>query len=277
MIANVLLHASSGHADPEQGPCRYAVELARAFGAHLTALLFELEVYFPTGAYDHAWSVEAREAVEMHDRAILRRARELRQAAEGGGVPIEVRTDSSYAYGVPGIVADYAKLNELTVAGIEGGGLLSERGIAEHVLFASGRPMIVVPTDHPGRFACDRIVVAWDFSREAARALADAAPFLRRAAEITIVTVTDDKHFDNRLPASHLVDALARGGVAAQLVEASRGSARVGDVLLGSARVRSADLLVMGGYGHSRFRELVLGGATREILPAARLPVLLSH
>jgi nucleotide-binding universal stress UspA family protein len=277
MISNVLLHVSGENAAPEQGPCRYAVDLAQAFGGHLTALVFELDVHSPTGADDLALTAAGHEAVNVRNRAVVRRGRELQQAAERAGVAVEVITDACYAYGVPGIVADHAKLNELTVAGIDNSGLLSERGIAEHVLFESGRPMIVVPKAYSGSFACDRIVVAWDFSRTAARALFDAHPFLSRASEVTVVTATDDKEFNNRLSGDRLINALARRDVAAQLIEVSRGSASIGELLLSVAHDRNADLLVMGGYGQSRWREFVLGGATRHILQGANLPVLMSH
>lgn len=276
MIANVLLHVSGENADAKAGPGSYAIGLALAFEAHLTALVFELDVH-STGADDLLITKAGREAVDVRNRSAARRARELERAAGASGVSTSVVTDAIYAYGVPGIVADYAKLNEVTVAGTDTTGLLSERAIAEHVLFESGRPIICVPKDYARGFRCDRIVVAWDFSRAAARALLDAYPLLRRAAQVTILTVTDDKSFDNHLSGDRIATMLHRSGIKAESIQASRGASGIGAALLGAARARDADLLVMGGFGHARWREFILGGATRHILLSAEIPVLLSH
>jgi nucleotide-binding universal stress UspA family protein len=278
-IGNVLLHAAAETVDAERGPAAYALGLAAAFRAHLTALVLEVDVYTPSSAYApaRALAAEARAAVEARNRGAAARAARLRERAARDGLSAEVVTDRSYAYGVPEVAADHARLHDVTVAGVDESGLLSERAVAEHVLFASGRPLIVVPGDREGGFACGRVVVAWDFGRAAARALADAAPFLARAAEVSVVTLADDKRVDTSLTGGHVVAALARRGVAARFEEVRRGSAAIGDALLGCARERNADLLVMGGYGHSRLRELVLGGATRGVLGSASLPVLMSH
>jgi len=198
-------------------------------------------------------------------------------AAETAGVSTDVITDATYAYGAPGIVADYAKLNEVIVVGIDKTGLLSERAIAEHVLFEAGRPIVCVPRDYAQGFKCDHIVVAWDFSRAAARALLDAYPFLRRAKQVTILTVSDDKSFDNHLSGGRMMPMLERSGVKAECIQVSRGGSGIGTALRAAAKARGADLLMMGGFGHARWREFILGGATRDILQNANLPMLPSH
>ena len=276
-ISNILLHASAEHVDPHRGPAAYAISLATTFGAHLTSLVFELDIYSPSGAYGRSIAAEARALVEARNHEALAGAARLREAAAEAKLSADIITTRSYAYGVPEIVADHARLSDVTVAGMDPSGPLSEHGIAEHVLFQSGRPLIVVPAEHLGGFACERIVVAWDFGRTSARALADAAPFLARATEVTIVTFGDDKRIDTSLTGDHVVAALLRRGVAARFEQVARGSATIDAALLSQARRRKADLLVMGGYGHSRFREFILGGATRGVLQTATLPVLLSH
>lgn len=277
MVSNVLLHVSGEMADAGAGPGRYAVELCRAFGAHLTALVFELDVYSPTGAYDRAMTDAGRDAVAAWNKATVSRAEDLLAAATAAGVSNVVRTSATYAHGVPGIVADHAKLNDVVVPGIDAGGLLSERAIAEHVLFESGRPIIAVPRSHRVGVVAERIVVAWDYSRAAARALHDAMPFLHKASEVTLLTVVDDKSFDNRLPVDVLLEALGRRGINVCTQQRSRGKAAIAETLLDAARDANAELLVMGGYGHSRWREFVLGGATRGMLETTSVPVLLSH
>lgn len=277
MIGSILLHVSAENLDPKLGAGAYALSLARTFGAHLTVLAFELDIYSPTGAYGRAMAAEARAAVEARNQDAVARAGRFREAAAAAGVTAEVITDRSYAYGVPEVVADFARINDITVAGIDQSGLLSERGVAEYVLFESGHPVIVVPRGHADGFACERLVVAWDFGRTSARALADAAPFLERAREVSVVTFAGDKPIDTRLSSDQLVMALDRRGIAARFEEAQRGASSIDAALLEYAGGKRADLLVMGGYGHSRFREFVLGGATRGVLLSASLPVLLSH
>lgn len=154
-----------------------------------------------------------------------------------------------------------------------------------YVVIHSGRPVLLLPFGigecDPGR----RILVSWDASREAARALQLALPLMAAATSVTIAVF--DTRGDNRTvadaTAADPVQYLARHGIAAELlvapVEHKRGTRRhdVGDALLLLAAARSADLLVMGAYGHSRFRETILGGATRTVLEGMTIPVLMAH
>jgi hypothetical protein len=152
-ISNVLLSAAAGRLDVERGPAAYALGLAASFRAHLTGVVFEPDVYAPA-VLDPAAAAEAREAAEARRRATAACADKLREAASRVGVSVEVVTDDVLAYGIPAGVADHARLNDVTVAGVDPSGLLSEREIAEHVLFASGRPLIIVPADQRRGFAC---------------------------------------------------------------------------------------------------------------------------
>lgn len=157
-----------------------------------------------------------------------------------------------------------------------GRGAGSHRMTAEELVFSSGRPTLIVPDDKDVG-TLDHVVIAWDGSRVAARAVADARPFLERATAISIVTVTDEK----LLPREDVGDRLAHG-LAARGLRARAESIHTGDNDIGAALQEHAikingDLLVMGGWGHSRLRDLVLGGATEGILADLRLPVLMSH
>ena len=154
-----------------------------------------------------------------------------------------------------------------------------------YVVIHSGRPVLLLPCEmgacDPGR----HILVSWDASREAARALQLALPLMTRAETVTVAVF--DTRSGNRTvadaTAADPVPFLARHGVRAELsivpVEQKRGHRRhdVGDALLSLATERSADLLVMGAYGHSRFRETILGGATRSVLEGMTIPVLMAH
>jgi nucleotide-binding universal stress UspA family protein len=148
--------------------------------------------------------------------------------------------------------------------------------LAEAAFLRTGRPAIIVPSigAKPGPARC--AMVAWNRSREAARAVHDALPFLIEA-ERTIVLSIDAPAAGAEASGSDLAAHLARHGVRAEVSALPSGGLTAGDAILARAADESAELLVMGGYGHSRMRELVLGGATRQILTQMSLPTLMSH
>ncbi len=148
-------------------------------------------------------------------------------------------------------------------------------GIAtlEAALFDTGRPVLVAPPSAPSGTA-GHVALAWNGTREAARAVWAARPFLAVAERISIVTVIQDGWEASPV---ELATYLARHGVDAETHLVKLGDVEVGERLLASAGQLEADVLVMGGYGHSRLRELVLGGATRSVLEQASLPVLMAH
>jgi nucleotide-binding universal stress UspA family protein len=152
----------------------------------------------------------------------------------------------------------------------------TSRAIAQDVIFGSGRPVILLP-DRAVVDTMDHIAIAWDGSRVAARALADAAVLLERISQISVLTVVDEKTREQPDLAERLVDMLRRRGVAAQGFSIAGEDCPIGTSLQAHAVERGARLLVMGGYGHSRVRDFVLGGATKDILGDLQLPVLLSH
>jgi nucleotide-binding universal stress UspA family protein len=273
----VMLHTAAENLDPDRGPASYALGLAVAFEAHLTGIVVQLDASSAESADRASGQADLEPAVERGNSAARTRAEQLKHRAQSFGVTVELLTNPSQAYTVPHVVADHARLCDVAVAGVTDTGLLSERSIAEYVLFQSGRPLIVVPQRYDGPFACRRVTVAWDFERTAARALGDALPFLRRAAEVTLLTVDADKAIDTSLTTSDVLTSLQRRGIRARLEQIERQGQSIGDAIQQYALLQDSDLLVMGGYGHSRFRDFVLGGATRQILASPRLPTLLSH
>lgn len=150
------------------------------------------------------------------------------------------------------------------------------RMTAEAVVFGSGRPTLIFP-DSTEVGVLDHVVIAWDGSRVAARAVADARPFLERASTVTVVTVTDEKPLPGHGIGERLALGLRARGLVAAAVSIQAGDRSIGAALQEHALGIGGKLLVMGGYGHSRVRDFVLGGATDGILTDLRLPVLLSH
>lgn len=150
------------------------------------------------------------------------------------------------------------------------------RMTAEGLVFNSGRPVVLVPGT-PQLGALDRIILAWDGSAVAARAVADAEPFLQRASWVSVMTVVDEKPISDKEIGKQLAEKLKRRGVAAEPTSISAEDCPIGETLQAHALDAGAGLLVMGGYGHSRLRDFVLGGATEDVLSELRLPILMSH
>jgi nucleotide-binding universal stress UspA family protein len=173
------------------------------------------------------------------------------------------------------VAAGQARYHDLTLFGWDSDDE-ARRGVIEAVLFGSGRPVVLLPerAELPNY---GTVVIGWDGSAVAARAVADAAQFLVKAQKVIVATVTDEKPLGKDKLGERLVEYLERGGVPAEsrgLISRNRPIART---LQDEALAANAGLLVMGGYGHSRLRDFVLGGATRGVLADLRVPTLLSH
>jgi nucleotide-binding universal stress UspA family protein len=152
----------------------------------------------------------------------------------------------------------------------------STHTLAEDVIFGSGRPAILLPElVKPAAF--DHVAIAWDGSRVAARAVADATPLLRRASKISVMTVTDEKALPEGDPGARLGIGLRERGLSAEAHAVLSAGSDIAVTLQENAIRLGANLLVMGGYGHTRMRDFILGGATDGILRDLCLPVLISH
>ena len=152
----------------------------------------------------------------------------------------------------------------------------TSRMTAEAIVFGSGRSTLLLP-DSTNIGALEHVVIAWDGSRVAARAVADARPFLERASRITVVSVTDEKPLPGKDIGDRLADGLRTRGLSVEAASIHAGDVSIAVALQEHALKIGGKLLVMGGYGHSRVRDFVLGGATEGVLADLRLPVLLSH
>lgn len=149
--------------------------------------------------------------------------------------------------------------------------------MAEGLVFEAGRPVLLLPERGGTPLRFDHIVIGWDGSRAAARALADALSFCKTATKVTIASVTKDKDLSKAAASSDVVRHLGRHGITAEAIEIPADGSDAGLVLQSYCERSGGDLLVMGAYGHSRVREFVLGGATRSVIEAPKLPIFLSH
>jgi len=240
---------------------RFAVALAERFDAHLAGL------YGAPPTRPELPQVARRARERFEDIAGQRRISMEWRAAHGFPVDAAV------------VQARYVDL--VILGQLEPGNALASVDCPppEEVALSVGRPVLVVP--YVGQYAAagPRALVAWNASREATRAINDALPLLAAAGSVTVLTVDPvvghDEH--GEVPGADIGLYLARHGIKAHVEEAVSGEVGVGDVVLSRAADMGADLLVMGAYGHSRVRELVLGGVTRTILKSMTLPVLMSH
>lgn len=150
-----------------------------------------------------------------------------------------------------------------------------EQDFAERFVLGAGRPVLVLPFKGQTTLNFDQMMVAWDDSREAARATFDALPFLQKSKNTRVVTV--DVSVGGALPAGSIAETLDRHNVKTEITNVSSDGLSIGDTLLRAAKDYGADLIVLGAYGHSRFSEMIFGGATRHILKNLDRPVLMSH
>ncbi len=289
-IRTILAAVSGGGASA--GVIELACRLAHRFDSHLEALHARPDPRemvaaaadgFATPLSGDIIEQAMRDAADMaaaarriFDAALARHALPLREAPPPPGTdPALLRQASACwrettGYGAT-TVADRARLFDLLILGRSGRVVDQPYSDAiEEALLASGRPVLIAPTEPP-KVLGETIALAWNDSPESARALAGAMPFLRAAHAVHVLSIGETG-------AGELVRQLGWYGVRATADAVDRVEhVGPGELLLAAARDRAADLLVMGGYGHAPWRELLFGGATRQVIGASLLPLLLSH
>ena len=194
---------------------------------------------------------------------------------------IDLRNAEALSRDLGRVAAVHARYADVAVMSRpqDGAGAELREEIIEGVLFHSGRPALIAPPGWTGTGIGKRVVVAWDASREATRALSEAQSILEKAEQIVVVTV-DAKpkmfgHGDQ--PGANIAGHLSRRGLPAEVRNVDSMGRSASLAILDEAMALGADLVVMGGYAHSRLRELVFGGATRELLRTATVPLLMAH
>jgi nucleotide-binding universal stress UspA family protein len=199
----------------------------------------------------------------------------VKQLASQEGVNVVTDETSAAPAEFGNVAAAHARYYDLTVVPCDAQNETA-RMTAEALVFGSGRPVIMVPGT-PLLRSLDHVMVAWDGSTVAARASSDAQPLLHRASHVSIVTVVDEKPINNKDIGKQLAEKLKRRGLTAEALSITAEDCPIGETLQAYALDMGAGLLVMGGYGHSRLRHFVLGGATEDVLSELRLPILMSH
>jgi nucleotide-binding universal stress UspA family protein len=277
MIKDIVVNLSVGEAS--DAGTEYAVSVAAAFQAHLAGIGFVYEpvVYGSPFEGSTAGLIDAERARRLH--AAKTAVRKLEESARRNGISIETRLlEANFANAGDqfGVVARRFDLSIITQA--EPRKLVPEEMIIESALFNSGRPVLVVPYIQKTGLKLDHVMVCWDGSRNAARATADAIPFLSRAKSVDVVMITNgERAKSDELPGADIAQHLARHGLNIEVKRITAVDTDVPNAILSYAADIGADFMVMGGYGHSRLREFVLGGATRGVLGSMTVPTLMSH
>ena len=276
MIKDIVVNLS---VDPGRDVAgKYAISLAEAFGAHLAAVAFSYEPIIPPTIMGGVPASFIDEQRAHSDKEAGNAIAAFEGAARRAGISSESRSLTASLAGAADMFGRIARRFDLSVVGqAEPDKVAPEELIVEGALFASGRPVLMVPYIQKSGVKLDRVMVAWDGSRSAARAVADAMPLLGKADAIDVVIVADDRGKSDELPGADIAQHLARHGLKVDLKRIVAGGEDVASTLLSHAADTSADFIVMGAYGHSRLREFILGGVTRGILAAMTLPALMSH
>lgn len=282
---DILLHISSYPEPSYDGVVEMAVELAATLDAEMTALAFEYDIFIPSSPMAGMF-LDVGGMVEAERQKSLANAKAGLDVFAAAALKHAVKhhhiLERSISGMVPDAVTDHARVHDLTV--IPAGGIGDfQQFIAEKVIFGSGRPVVVLPNPatnaatKPRAQRLGRIGIAWDASRPAARALADAMPVLRQAKMVRSVTVTNEKKIATNRSAADLSRHLALHGIELHHDEVDIAGRSIGEALAQYAETHSLDMLVMGAYGHWRLRDFFLGGATKSIIASPTLPIFLSH
>jgi len=276
-IHSVLIGLTEeGDSEERSSALAYGLSLAREAGAHVTVQAASLKLIVT-----HAFiSNFAEGLVAAENRRLDALAQAVadssQRAAAASGVACTTQAPH-LAY--PDLVKSFtalARTHDLTVLDSEPISLAVDRGLIEAVLTDSGRPLITVPQGREA-FAGGRIVVAWDGSAKAARALNDAMPFLRAASQVELVSVTGEKDLAPTVPGAEIAPHLARHGIQVNVLSLPVQDGDVAETLRNHAHLTRADMIVMGAYVHSRLRQMMLGGTTPSLLTHCPVPLFLSY
>jgi len=271
----ILVHVDNGKRSAVR--LDIACRLAKLSDAHLIGLHALTVVKLPSYAMVEG-GVQVREFHErmLSESAVAAEAM-FKQAVKATGVEKvewrKSRRDAVESVPVHGRYADVLVIgqpNETDASGVE-------PDFAERLLLSAGRPALVIP--YAGDFPAvgTRVLVAWNASREATRALTDAIPILREAKQVDVIAFNPKDAPHGEVPGADIGLYLARHGIKVSVSQQTADDVDVGNQLLSRAADLDSDLIVMGAYGHSRMKELILGGATRTVLNSMTVPVLMSH
>ena len=276
MIKDIVVNLTVGA--QRDVAANFALSMARDFSAHVAAVSFCYEMVVPGSVFGSVATglIQAQRAES--EKVAADAVKNFEQAARLAGVSNEARLFTAPLTDAVEMFGRIARRYDLAVvAQTEPDTPPGRDMIIEAALFQSGRPVVVVPYIQKEGLKLDRVMVCWDGSRNAARAVADAMPILQKAKSVEVVVVIGAHGKSRELPGADIAHHLARHNLKVELSELVAEDIDVPNTILSHAADVGTDFIVMGGYGHSRWREFVLGGATRAMLGSMTVPVLMSH
>ena len=276
MIKDLVVNLTVGGSRGDPGA--YAVSVAEAFNAHVAAIAFAHDPIVPAtlmGGVPADFIESQRAETEAAASAAITR---FEEAARRASVSAESRLLAASIAEASDQFGRIARRFDLAVVGqAEPEKASAEELLAESALFEGGRPVLVVPYIQEPELKLGKVLVCWDGSRAAARAAGDALPFLARANGIEVLIVAGERGKSDEIPGADVGQHLARHGLRVDVKRIGATESDVANTILSYVADSGADLIVMGGYGHSRLREFILGGVTRGILEAMTVPTLMAH
>jgi len=270
-MRSIIVYADGSPAN--EARLQAALDIARLTGGHISLHVnTPLQRFVAMDPFGGSYLLaDALAEAERDERELIAR---LSAQLANEDVPWDSRASDGP---VVDALAEEARLADLVVLSLNQvageGDPLTARLVGDVVLAASC-PVLAVPVGAKPLFVTGTAMVAWSGTPEAAGALRAAVPLLARAAAVKLVTIVDDASF---FPSTDAACYLSRHGIHAELVERPREAQGIGTALDAAAAALEADWIVMGAYGHSRFRETIFGGVTQKFLEAARYPILLNH
>ena len=275
MIKDLIVNLGLGDKDPAGD---FAISIAQAFEAHVLGVGLAYEPLIPgnvMGGIPPEFLETQRAAAETDARKTMAR---FEDAAKRAGISYETRLISSSVAGAADVIGRLTRRFDLAVVGQpKRNEAVPDEVLDEGVLFDSGRPVIFVPFIQKDGLKLDHVMVCWDGSRAATRAIGDAMPILEKAKQVDVVIVAAKEAKTNELSGADLGQHLARHGIKVDVKRITSPDIDTASTILSYAADASTDLIVMGGYGHSRLREFILGGVTHAIFESMTVPVLMSH
>jgi nucleotide-binding universal stress UspA family protein len=276
---NILLHMDA--TDRCQERLSVAGQLALAHGAALTGLYVTPEPFYPMYAEAAYFPEELLVNFEKEEQENCEMAeKKFREYTEAQGIQNEWHFEQGPLSTVVSKHARYADLAVLGKGDVDDPKHLPDPFLAEDVVMQSGRPVLIIPnTGHFDEIG-KRILVCWNGSREAVRAINDAMPFLQTADKVTVMVANPEKpssgdHGD--IPSADIAHYLARHGIKVEAASTKTDQSDIGEIILSQASKADADMIVAGAYGHSRTREWILGGVTKTLIHEATVPTFISH
>ena len=275
-IENILIGLTVEAKEEATAAVSYGLSLAKRAHAEVTVYAPTVKLVLP-----HAFvsgTAAGIVAGENHHLEELARAavKRIEAEARAAGVKASVASPQLKRLKLVEGFTKKTRLNDLCVLDSETQALDVDRDLIEAALLDSGRPLIVVPPQYKA-FSAEHVIVAWDGSAKASRALFDALPILRAAEAVEVVQVEGEKDLTGIIPGSALASHLLAHGVEIVVKTIGARDGNVADTLRSHAERCGADLIVMGGFAHARIRQLILGGVTQSLLRHCPVPLYLSH